>query len=278
MGRRDFTINAIAKRLATGELLDPFDGEQTTSRRGVLRTVSPQSFREDPLRLVRGLRFVSQHDLEPDEDTLRQMREDARVDPSRLGRADRRWAHGRRDGRALEAPARCAPGEGAAAGARHGRARRAAPGVRARDRVRAAERAAAHTLDEHTSTVVQAAADAGAPLEVRLAALLHDLGKPSTDGKHAELSAQLRSPARSSGRLRYPAALAASRERRRSRSTRFRSTDIDALFARRMLAEHGDEVAHDLAHAQAGRLRGKRVPRRGARGGGAARPAAGGGA
>ena len=43
----------------------------------MLRTVSPQSFREDPLRLVRGLRFVSQHDLEPDEDTLQQMREDA---------------------------------------------------------------------------------------------------------------------------------------------------------------------------------------------------------
>ena len=34
------------------------------------------------------------------------------------------------------------------------------------------------TLDEHVFAVVQAAADAGAPLEVRLAALLHDLGKP----------------------------------------------------------------------------------------------------
>ena len=35
-------------------------------------------------------------------------------------------------------------------------------------------------LDEHTFEVVQAAADAGAPLRVRLAALLHDLGKPES--------------------------------------------------------------------------------------------------
>ena len=43
----------------------------------MLRTVRPRSFTEDPLRLVRGLRLVSQLGLEPDEDTLRQMREAA---------------------------------------------------------------------------------------------------------------------------------------------------------------------------------------------------------
>ncbi len=76
MARRDFTINAIAKRLETGELLDPFKGREDLEAR-VLRTVSPESFREDPLRLVRGLRFVSEHDLDPDEQTLAQMRENA---------------------------------------------------------------------------------------------------------------------------------------------------------------------------------------------------------
>ena len=44
------------------------------------------------------------------------------------------------------------------------------------------------TVDEHTFEVVQAAADAGFPLRVRLAALFHDLGKPhvawrGTDGR-----------------------------------------------------------------------------------------------
>jgi tRNA nucleotidyltransferase (CCA-adding enzyme) len=76
MARRDFTINAIAKRLTTGELLDPFRGREDLEQ-GVLRTVSPQSFREDPLRLVRGLRFVSQLDVEPDDETLEQMRQNA---------------------------------------------------------------------------------------------------------------------------------------------------------------------------------------------------------
>src|SRR5438874_5035205 len=76
MRRRDFTINAMAKRLADDTLVDPFGGEEGL-RRGVLRTVSPSSFAEDPLRLVRGLRFVSQLGLEPDEETLRQMREEA---------------------------------------------------------------------------------------------------------------------------------------------------------------------------------------------------------
>jgi len=44
MRRRDFTVNAIAKRLATGELVDPLDG-QADLRRRVLRTVSPPNCR-----------------------------------------------------------------------------------------------------------------------------------------------------------------------------------------------------------------------------------------
>jgi tRNA nucleotidyltransferase (CCA-adding enzyme) len=106
-----------------------------------------------------------------------------------------------------------------------------------------------HTLDEHTFEVVQATADAGMPLEVRLAALLHDLGKPSTDGSHANLSAQL--SAEILRRLRYPTRL----QRRVNAVVRqhsFPVDHIDALFARRMLAAHGEEVAHDVAlHKQA---------------------------
>src|SRR3954453_9975360 len=58
MQRRDFTVNAMAKRLATGEVVDPFHGAEDL-KNGVLRTVRPRSFAEDPLRLVRGLRLVS---------------------------------------------------------------------------------------------------------------------------------------------------------------------------------------------------------------------------
>jgi tRNA nucleotidyltransferase (CCA-adding enzyme) len=76
LGRRDFTVNALARRLADGTLVDPYGGELDLHA-GVLRTVSPNSFAEDPLRLVRGLRFVSQLGLEPDDATLAQMRAEA---------------------------------------------------------------------------------------------------------------------------------------------------------------------------------------------------------
>src|SRR4029077_17754888 len=76
MRRPDFTANAMAPRLETGELVDPLDGKADLEARH-LRTVSPQSFREDPLRLVRALRFVSQLGFEPDEELLAQMREEA---------------------------------------------------------------------------------------------------------------------------------------------------------------------------------------------------------
>src|SRR5437762_5432032 len=76
MRRRDFTVNAMARRLATGDLVDPLGGRADVEAHR-LRTVSPQSFREDPLRLVRALRFVSQLGFEPDEELLAQMREEA---------------------------------------------------------------------------------------------------------------------------------------------------------------------------------------------------------
>src|SRR3954471_12197109 len=76
MARRDFTVNAIARRLDTGELVDPFGGARDLEQR-VLRTVRPRTFAEDPLRLVRGLRLVSQLGLTPDAATLQQMRDEA---------------------------------------------------------------------------------------------------------------------------------------------------------------------------------------------------------
>ena len=75
MERRDFTINAIAQRLETGELLDPARRPGRPGARRAPDDVSPTSFRDDPLRIVRGLRFVSELGLDPDEETLAQMRE-----------------------------------------------------------------------------------------------------------------------------------------------------------------------------------------------------------
>lgn len=56
LGRRDFTINAIAQA-PDGTLIDPFDGAADIEAR-VLRHVGP-AFAEDPLRVLRAARFMA---------------------------------------------------------------------------------------------------------------------------------------------------------------------------------------------------------------------------
>ena len=68
LSRRDFTINAMAVRLPGNDLVDLFDGQADLQAR-ILRTpVAPeQSFSDDPLRMMRAARFASQlgFDIEP---------------------------------------------------------------------------------------------------------------------------------------------------------------------------------------------------------------------
>ena len=58
LARRDLTINALAET-STGELIDPFGGEQDL-RQGLLRHVSP-AFAEDPVRVLRVARFMARY-------------------------------------------------------------------------------------------------------------------------------------------------------------------------------------------------------------------------
>ncbi|MGD9713319.1 MAG: CCA tRNA nucleotidyltransferase, partial [Thermomicrobiales bacterium] len=61
LSRRDFTVNAMAAKPLTGELIDPYGGQADLAM-GIIRAVGdPEArFREDPLRMLRGARFVSQ--------------------------------------------------------------------------------------------------------------------------------------------------------------------------------------------------------------------------
>lgn len=60
LARRDFTINAVAYRPATGDVADPFDGVGDLAR-GVVRAVGdpPARMREDRLRSLRAIRFAA---------------------------------------------------------------------------------------------------------------------------------------------------------------------------------------------------------------------------
>jgi tRNA nucleotidyltransferase (CCA-adding enzyme) len=60
LARRDFTINAIAYSPTTGELRDPFGGQQDLEHRLVRAVGAPdERMREDRLRALRGIRFAA---------------------------------------------------------------------------------------------------------------------------------------------------------------------------------------------------------------------------
>ncbi|MGH2793703.1 MAG: CCA tRNA nucleotidyltransferase [Actinomycetota bacterium] len=75
LARRDFTINAMAVRLPDRTFVDPFGG-QADLERGVLRTpMSPEeSLSDDPLRMLRAARFVAQLGVTPADDLVDAMR------------------------------------------------------------------------------------------------------------------------------------------------------------------------------------------------------------
>jgi tRNA nucleotidyltransferase/poly(A) polymerase len=238
MARRDFTVNAMARRLETGELVDPFGGARDL-KAGLLKTVRPNSFAEDPLRLVRGLRLVSQLGLEPDEATLQQMRDEA---------ASVRLVSGERVGGGLHSD-----GMGELSkllmGREPAKALQLARDTGVLEAMLPEFEEAPDGLEEHIFAVVQAATDAGAPLDVRLAALFHDLGKPGANGNHAQRGAALAAAALR--RLRYPTR-ARTHVTRIVREHAFPLEHVDELFARRFLQQHGEELAfHLVAHKEA---------------------------
>ncbi|HET9243362.1 MAG TPA: CCA tRNA nucleotidyltransferase [Gaiella sp.] len=252
MARRDFTVNAMARRLETGELVDPFGGLGDLEARQ-LRTVSPESFREDPLRILRGLRLVSQLSFSLPPETVERMRAEAsglrHVSRERIG--------------------------GGLAADGMGELSKLLLGTRPRDALRIARDTGALVeilpeygptigydlgtprqpvaLDEHLFGVVQNASDAAAPLAVRLAALLHDLGKPEADesgADHAHVGARI--AGRVLRRLRYPNTLREEVVRLVAAHAFRLEGPIDEVFARRFLASHGLDAARlVVAHKRA---------------------------
>ncbi|MDQ5824759.1 MAG: CCA tRNA nucleotidyltransferase [Chloroflexota bacterium] len=60
LAHRDFTMNAMARDLATGELHDPYDGQINIKQHLVRAVGDPEErFAEDPLRLLRAVRFAA---------------------------------------------------------------------------------------------------------------------------------------------------------------------------------------------------------------------------
>jgi tRNA nucleotidyltransferase/poly(A) polymerase len=75
---RDFTINAIARPLAGGDHVDPFEGREDLDGQ-LVRAVAADVFERDPLRLLRAVRFEDELGFTIERRTERLIREEARL-------------------------------------------------------------------------------------------------------------------------------------------------------------------------------------------------------
>ena len=76
--RRDFTINSIAYDLLTGELLDPHGGKDDIDKKTIRAIGSPpERFQEDALRIMRACRFAAQLEFIIEPETLTGMKQKA---------------------------------------------------------------------------------------------------------------------------------------------------------------------------------------------------------
>jgi poly(A) polymerase len=170
LSRRDLTINAIALDVVSGELFDPFGGRADLEARQIRAVGVPASrFTEDPLRLLRAVRFAAQLAFEIEPATRRAIAENADA----LGSISRE--------RIAQEMAKLLTSRLAGLGMRLltdlGLMRQIIPEVLA---MRGMTQDASYQhkdVYEHTLQVID---QSPARLPVRWAALLHDIAKPRT--------------------------------------------------------------------------------------------------
>jgi poly(A) polymerase len=81
LSRRDFTINAMAMKINIdnfGEIFDPYNGREDLKNKIIRTPKEPvQTFSDDPLRMIRAIRFASQLSFEIEKQTYSSIRETA---------------------------------------------------------------------------------------------------------------------------------------------------------------------------------------------------------
>lgn len=174
--RRDFTINALAWSLnaATfGELVDPFGGMEDMEDCIIRTPLEPdKTFSDDPLRMMRGVRFASQLGFDIDEETFDGMCRQA--DRIKIITKERISVE---LNKILASPA---PSIGLRLMHQTGLLKHILPEVEAMSGVERRGRHGHKDNFEHTMKVLDNVAKRSDDLWLRWAALLHDIGKPQT--------------------------------------------------------------------------------------------------
>ncbi|MCY4112541.1 MAG: HD domain-containing protein [Chloroflexi bacterium] len=170
LSRRDFTVNAITQDIATGRIFDPLGGLGDIARRVIRAVGTPDDrFREDPLRVLRAVRFAAQLDFTIDRDTAAAMRRQATglgtISAERIGAEMHLIMASDRPNRAIVTLLEL------------GLLGFVIPELIAMQSTVQDERHEHKDVFAHTMRVL-----AGTPnrLELRWGALLHDVGKPAT--------------------------------------------------------------------------------------------------
>ena len=228
MARRDFTINSLAIDLTDGKLLDYFNG-QNDLQRGILScgTQIEEKINTDPIRIMRAVRFVCELDLAVDEKTNKVLKKNMHLlplaAPERIRDEFVRMLMGTQLIKALRMMQHL------------GILAEVFPEI---DAMCGCLQSPPHRGDvfEHTMSALEYAK---ADLELRLAVLLHDIGKPPTMSiekgayrfyGHHEVGAQM--AVAMLRRLRFPGSII---------------RNVATLIENHMFTYHSDTASKDLS-------------------------------
>jgi len=173
LGRRDFTINAMAVDLNKGQIVDNYKGQEDLKAKLVRAVGDPDKrFSEDALRMLRTIRFASELDFVIEKETAESILKNSvlikHISNERIGEEFKKIILSRN------------PSMGLGLAQRLNILSHILPILE--EMVGVEQNKEAHLYDvwEHSLRAVQHAADKNFSLEVRLAALFHDSAKPET--------------------------------------------------------------------------------------------------